>query len=233
MIPWRRMVHDTAYRLCARAIRGALRVPPLASGVGLLARVWLRYAKTLSLLRGLRFDGVVDGGANVGEFAHLVRLALPGADLVCVEPHPGCVPVLRREGFRVVEAALWREEGRLTLRQPSSASTSSSVVSTADDHGAWSVRATRLDAIDVRGDRVLVKLDLQGAEPDALDGMEGLWPRCAALLLEVSIGAGGTYEPLRARLAGRGYREYATLNELEVDGRVVEADKVWLRDDLW
>jgi hypothetical protein len=32
-------------------------------------------------------------------------------------------------------------------------------------------------------------------------------------------------------LAARGFREYATLNELEIDDRVVEADKVWVREE--
>ncbi|MBK9090351.1 MAG: FkbM family methyltransferase [Holophagales bacterium] len=80
------------------------------------------------MLSRFAFDGIVDGGANVGEFAHLVRQTLPKADLVCVEPHPHCAAILRRNGFRVVEAALWREPGRLRLFQPLSATTSCTVV---------------------------------------------------------------------------------------------------------
>jgi hypothetical protein len=75
----------------------------------------------------------------------------------------------------------------------------------------------------------LVKLDLQGAEPVALEGMERLWDRCAGLLLEVSYGEDGTYEPLRARLSDRGFAEAATLNELETSAGVVEADKLFVR----
>jgi hypothetical protein len=61
--------------------------------------------------------------------------------------------------------------------------------------------------------------------------MDRLWDRCRALLLEVSLGPNGDYESLRADLTRRGFREYATLNEFEVDGRVVEADKVWVRSE--
>jgi hypothetical protein len=59
--------------------------------------------------------------------------------------------------------------------------------------------------------------------------MGELWDRCAGLLLEVSLGEQGTYEPLRTRLGAQGFFEAATFNELEADGTVVESDKVWLR----
>ena len=77
-----------------------------------------------------------------------------------------------------------------------------------------------------------MKLDLQGSEVTALAGMGELWARCSGLLLEVSFGSHGTYEPLAALLASRGFREYSTVNELSANGRVVEADKLWLRSDL-
>ena len=89
--------------------------------------------------------------------------------------------------------------------------------------------AVRLDGIGVTGERILVKLDLQGAEAEALEGMGSLWPRCAAVLLEVSYGPSGSYEALRALLAARGFEEAATLNELEEAGLPLEADKLFVR----
>jgi hypothetical protein len=90
------------------------------------------------------------------------------------------------------------------------------------------VETVRLDQLSIPGRNVLVKLDLQGAERQALEGMGELWDRCAGLLLEVSYGERGTYEALRALLAARGFFEAATLNELETEDGVVEADKLWL-----
>lgn len=205
----------------------------LARPVDHFARVWQRYRKLRMHLRVQKFDGVVDGGANVGEFADIVRAALPLADVVCVEPNPACAASLHTKGFRVVEAALWKESTRLTLTQPSAASTSGTVISGAasdsKDMPAWQVNAVRLDSLAIKGSRLLIKLDLQGAEFEALEGMGDLWKRCAGLLVEVSIGLGGTYEPMRELLASHGFSEYSTTNELEIDGRVVEADKLWLR----
>jgi len=196
-----------------------------------LCKVWQRHRKLFSQLQIQKFDGVIDGGANIGEFAQTVRGALPNAHIICVEPHPMCAKTLRKKRFNVVEAALWKEPTRLRLIQPSSASTSSTVIANHYEpvQHAWDVEAVRLDSLPISGVRLLVKLDLQGAEFEALEGMGTLWERCAGILLEVSIGTDGTYERLREILSRHGFYEYSTTNELEVDGRVVEADKLWLR----
>jgi hypothetical protein len=60
--------------------------------------------------------------------------------------------------------------------------------------------------------------------------MGKLCDRCAGVLLEVSVGSDGTYERVRKMLSRRGFYEYSTTNELEIEGRVVEADKLWLRE---
>jgi len=223
-------VHARLYELGSRVLLAALRVPLLPSALTRFAKIWLRHARTARHLAAGGYDSIVDGGASIGEFAALARWACPGAKLLCVEPHPASAARLRRRGFSVVEAALWRAPGTATLTQPTDAVTSSSLLaSPAPGRGAWSVTTVRLDQLEIEGSRVLVKLDLQGAELEALEGMGELWARCSGLLLEVSYGERGTYEPLRALLARRGFFEAATLNELEVDGAVVEADKLWLR----
>ncbi len=220
------------YELGCQLIRLLLRFGVVSKPVSLLSKVWLRHSRIQSHLRTFRFDGVVDGGANIGEFAHLVRDALPLAHLVCVEPHPDCVDHLRRQGFEVVPCALWHSGATLTLSQPATQSTSCTVLPISTARSSWTVKGIRLDELPVKGNRILVKLDLQGAEVEAIKGMEKLWPRCEALLLEVSIGASGTYEVVRELLKQKGYFEYSTVNELESIGRVVEADKLWVKFEL-
>jgi FkbM family methyltransferase len=207
-----------------------LRLPAFRQPLTWIAKVWLRHARIVSHLERAGYDAVVDGGAGIGEFAALVKLALPKANLLCVEPHPASAAALRKRGFTVVEAALWREQGQAVLTQPEAAATSCTILAS-DDGGrpSWRVGTVRLDGLGVNGHRVLVKLDLQGAEPAALEGMGRLWDCCAGLLLEVSYGDGGTYEPLRGRLSERGFVEAATLNELETGVGVVEADKLFVR----
>jgi FkbM family methyltransferase len=220
------------YVLGSQLIRFLLHFGVVSKPLSLLSKVWLRHARIQSHLRTFRFDGVVDGGANIGEFAHLVRDVLPLAHLVCVEPHPKCADHLRRKGFEVVPYALWHSRATLTLSQPAAQSTSCTVLPISTPRSSWTVEAIRLDELPIKGKRILVKLDLQGAEVEAIKGMDNLWLRCEALLLEVSIGASGTYEVVRELLKQKGYCEYSTVNELESMGRVVEADKLWVRSGL-
>ena len=221
------------YRLGFRVINLLSRFKPAANGLTTISRAWLRNAKLREILAQQNFDGVIDGGANVGEFAAVVREVLPGSNLLCVEPQPNCAANLRRQGYRVIEAALWREKGMLTLSQSTSETTSCTVL--VENNGAkatWVVPSIALQDLQIAGERILVKLDLQGAEPIALEGMGSLWDQCAGLLVEVSIGPEGTYEKIRALLASRGFFEYSTTNELAVAGRVIEADKLWLRSSI-
>lgn len=218
------------YRAGAMVILGVLRIPLLSDALSSFAKVWLRHRRIFRHLQLADYDQVIDGGANVGEFAALVRGARPSAKLICVEPHPVAAAVLRRRGFDVVEAALWNAQGTAILRQPGKATTSATLMdSSAGGDSGWPVRTIRLDDLPLVGSRILVKLDLQGAELRALEGLGQAWSRICAILLEVSYGPGGTREELSALLEGRGFREAATLNELDVAGLPVEGDKLWLR----
>ena len=218
------------YRLGLAFLGATFRVRPVASILARTSKVFLRHARVRHLLRTGGFDEIVDGGAAVGEFAFAVREVCPDTPLVCIEPHPPSAEVLRRSGFRVVEAALWKAPGRLRLTQPADATTSCSIVfESAPDRPSWEVNTIRLDQLGLTGKRILVKLDLQGAEVQALEGMGSLWPSCSAVLLEVSYGPSGSYEPLRSLLTAHGFMEAGTLNELEEYGLPIEADKLFVR----
>jgi FkbM family methyltransferase len=227
----REALHSALYRLGSAAVLALLRLPCVHQPLNTFAKVWLRHARIAAHLRAANYDQVVDGGANVGEFSALVRAVLPDVPLLCIEPHPGAAAVLRRRGFQVVQGALWNESGTAILSQPTDASTSSTLLGSAPGRPQWTVPTMRLDELPLTGNRVLLKLDLQGAEPEALEGLGKSWSRLAALLLEVSYGPRGTYECLRASLAAHGFHEAATLNELDRGGSTLEADKLWLRSE--
>jgi len=232
--PGNARMNDTVYRTCLGLVIWLVSLPGLHGLLDFALRVLGRHHRLFTHLRAWRFDGVIDGGANVGEFARMVRRATPTADLVCVEPHPACATRLRAAGFRTVEAALWDERTTLSLVQPNAASTSSTCLEvTGTDHGRWQVEAVRLSDLEIRGERLLIKLDLQGAEVPALRGMsEALWARTAGLLLEMRIGPGTDRTELESLLRARGYCDYATVNEILQQGRVAEVDKLWLKEAL-
>ena len=226
------MARELTYRFGSRFMISCLGTGFPGGLLRRASRIAGRYSAILQHLEALQFDGIVDGGANIGEFALLARKALPEADLVCVEPQPDCCAILHRRGFRVVQRALWHSEAELQLVQVGESLASCALAAEGGPRPSWSVRTTRLDQIEVSGSRLLVKLDLQGAEPMALEGMGAQWSRCAGLLLEVSFGPGGTGRALSDTLAEHGFIEYSTVNELLVAGKVVEADKLWLRADV-
>jgi hypothetical protein len=129
----------------------------------------------------------------------------------------------------VVEAALWNDAGVATLTQTTDASTSATLIAPGNEGTCrFSVATVRLDQLSLTGKRILLKLDLQGAEAVALEGLGEKWNQVEALILEVTYGPCGSYELLAERLSRRGFVEAATLNELEVGGLGVEADKLWI-----
>ena len=112
------------YELASRLLLWLLRVPGIRTALTWFAKVWLRQARLVKHLAAGSYDAIIDGGASIGEFAALARLACPNTRVLCVEPHPPSAAVLRRRGFEVVEAALWNQRGSMRLTQPSDASTS-------------------------------------------------------------------------------------------------------------
>lgn len=229
---WSSRAHSVAYRAGSTAILLLVRTRWLARPLSWIAKVWLRHARLVAHLRRARYDQVVDGGANVGEFAAVVRAARPDLPLLCVEPHPEAAAVLRKRGFEVVEAALWSSRGMATLTQPAAASTSATLMKAEGlKVASYEVATVRLDELPLSGRRILIKLDLQGAEPAALEGLGACWERVAGVLLEVSYGPDGSSRQLAAELVRHGFHEAATFNELDEGGIAVEADKLWLTSE--
>ncbi len=131
---------------------------------------------------------VVDIGANIGYFTMLsASLVGPSGGVLAVEPNPECVKLLeasRRENsfdnVDVIQAAAGQELGLLVLnRSYSNAMTSP----TPSDVGALiastTVPSVRLDDLIADTTKIdLVKVDVEGAEYNALFGMRATLERC-------------------------------------------------------
>jgi FkbM family methyltransferase len=169
---------------------------------------------------------VIDGGAHWGEYTLLAATAVgAGGSVHSFEPAPANFTLLERHvainrlsNVRLNRAALWHEASTLALELPPEVP---------DNSGAWEIAAPAAEAalaatapavaldryVEEKGlQRIdFVKLDLQGAEPQALAGARGALSRWRPLLLvELSrphlARFGATPERLVAQLESAGYQ---------------------------
>jgi FkbM family methyltransferase len=136
---------------------------------------------------------VFDVGANAGIYSLAALDAQPHAQAHAFEPTAEIAARIRRAaeingltGLIVHEAAVSNHDGQAILRRCGEADGGNEgmnyIVPDADDAGAERVRVVKLDTVCAeRGiDRIdLIKLDVQGAEADALEGAAGLLARRA------------------------------------------------------
>lgn len=236
-------------RQIASLARLALSAP---SAVGAAAR-WRPFSVTgFRMARALRAQGlrpglVIDGGANVGQFARAVAETFPEARVVSFEPLPEAAAAFRTHfagepRVRLVEAALGAEGGTLSLgRNPYSLASSALRVLDGDalvrPH-AEQIEVTVVcldDALD--GDvppSALLKLDLQGYELEALRGADATLGRVGHVLLEVALrpsyAGEPSFETLLDVLRPYGFRFLRPLDVLhDPNGEIVQMDALFGR----
>lgn len=233
-------------RVLERALalgRMAVRRP---SGLIALAR-WRPFSITaFEMAHALREQGVhprtvIDGGANVGQFARACLEVFSGARVISFEPLPEAIHAFRRHfehesRCRLVEAALGETLG-VTAFHPQEYALASSVLLPV--HGtaraAIQVPVTPLDqaiAAEELEAPVLLKLDLQGYELAALRGARASLRRIRWVLLEVvfrpSYVAEATFEDLYDFLREHGFRFLRPVDTLVGDGgEVIQMDALF------
>jgi FkbM family methyltransferase len=216
---------------------------PTLVSFGLLAN--LVSLRRRGLLDGL--DGVIDVGANTGQFAFMVSRVLPGVPVHAFEPDPVVFAQLEatcaRFGIRGTRhnVALADADGtRLFHRQADSVNSSLLPRTDARETGAFEVPTRRLDRllpVPIDASRLLLKIDVQGAELDVLLGATGVLDRVHCVVVEVSFVrsyAGGADALTVARwLHDHGFRLFDLLDTLRTDARdgagLKEADLLFVR----
>jgi FkbM family methyltransferase len=147
-------------------------------------------AERLVALLGSAPRTVLDIGANVGQFAVSIAHLAPGARGWSFEPNPGIVPLLEANtahlpSWRVVPTAVGaRSEERDFWSVPDKSSQGSFVRENSESGIAATavptrVRTVTLDGparaeLDIPAEIDLVKIDVEGAESDAIRGIAGL-----------------------------------------------------------
>jgi len=193
---------------------------------------------------------LIDVGANRGQFSLTARLLNPGMRVIAVEPLPACIAHLESvigTNGRVIPVAAGDRAGEVTFFEAATDKSSSTLPMTEVHRSEFpwaavsselTVRTDRLDAVvepgELRGP-TLLKLDVQGAELEALHGAEGLLPHVDHILVEVGFeehyeGQAAPDDIVR-HLLDRGFSisGVAELLERHTDGGVVQADLVFRR----
>lgn len=200
-------------------------------------------------------DRVLDVGANIGQFATLLRAAGFSGHIVSVEPLDHAFQVLSRRARRdsawqTVQAALGAAPGTGQIHV-SANSYSSSILEVSDAHldadptsgtvGTQPVDvrtvADLVTELGVNPKRTMLKIDTQGYEGAVLDGCGEDLGHFAAIQLELSTVE--LYEgqdllgAMLSRLLSAGYEPW-TLNRGISDrsnGRLLQCDVLFLRSD--
>lgn len=159
-------------------------------------------------------DVVVDAGAHMGAFA--VQAAVRGATVLAVEASAynarllSCTAKANKDlDIRVVHAAAWCDEAVLGFQDEGPHGAQSFVATTGPDL----VRGVRLDSLPEDVSKVTcVKLDIEGAEPLAVRGMQKLLAQGVDVLYETNSFAlnvfGFTVQDLQKSFADSGYLSY-------------------------
>ncbi len=195
---------------------------------------------------------VLDVGANVGQYATMLRRAGFSGDIVSVEPLSGAYAQLHTRAAKdsrwtCLNSAIGSGGGTATINV-SANSFSSSILPLTDAHlraaPGSEVIATEevplvsvielMDQYGLSPETTLLKVDTQGFEGEVLDSAGDLLDRFAGVQLELSFVELYAGQPLFDELVDRMRKAGLELWQLETgisgpDGRLLQVDGVFLR----
>lgn len=203
-----------------------------------------------ALLFSLEVDGILDVGANRGQFTLACRIAKPGVPVVAFEPIPAEAATFRQVHGHIpwvtlLESALGHTKGTATLHLSKCADSSSllpigklqtELFGDTVEIGTINVPVNRLDDLGhlwAFRTRQLLKLDVQGFELNVLRGAIKTLESCAyvyAECSEVPLYDGQALRPeVEAFLGQHGFRLRSRCNEQRVNGELIQADYLFAR----
>lgn len=160
---------------------------------------YMRYRKRW--LINMDVQTILDVGANVGEFAAIARSLFPAARIYAFEPIPDCCAQIRAKAIgnlTLYEVALSDADGEAEFFV-SSWAPSSSLKEMAELHRQnWPhsaentpirVPVRRLDSLEPELDlqpEILVKVDIQGAEAEFIEGGRNVLSKSKVIIIEAA-----------------------------------------------
>lgn len=141
-------------------------------------------------------DIVVDCGANVGDLKlYLDLIRKVEVEYIGIEPSPVEYACLERniKTSRALNIGLWSEDNELNF-YVSSRGADSSLIEPVDFDEIITIRAVRLDSVDIRLPIKLLKIEAEGCEPEVLMGCTGILPRIQYIAADLGFERGITKE---------------------------------------
>ena len=126
--------------------------------------------KTQYLVPELQFSDheiIVDCGAYTGDTAKLFFEKIPGCRVIALEPDENIFELLQQcklEGLTAIKAGAWSEDTTLRFSDTGGGS------STIDPSGNTEIKVAALDHISECRSATYIKMDIEGAELEALKG---------------------------------------------------------------
>ncbi|MCP4613451.1 MAG: FkbM family methyltransferase [Planctomycetes bacterium] len=201
-------------------------------------------------LTDMNIQTVVDVGANIGEFSAIAASLFPMARIYAFEPITDCVESIKQKqipNVTIYQNALGNHNGEAKF-YISSWNPSSSLKKMSELHKQnWphtaenistSVEARRLDSFEAELDlkqEILVKVDIQGAEIEFIDGAKNTLSKAKVIIIEAGYVQlyedeamfDGVYNKLKE--LGFSFRGVLKQSQNKMDDSYLQADFIFVK----
>jgi FkbM family methyltransferase len=187
-------------------------------------------------LRGIEPSGFIDVGAHFGETHQIIRSVYPSTRIVSFEANPACEPMLRSIGAECIIGLLGKETKEKVsfyINPNNKTCTGCSTHKELSQHYQNSdtiyLPMFRLDeVVPIEAKLDFLKIDVQGAEIDVLDGSTLLLPTIRWIYLEVSLVKLNEGAPLIddvfIYLRNAGYKISDICDSTYIDNRLIQTN---------
>lgn len=193
--------------------------------------------------RGFDPKYVIDIGANKGEWAVPFRSIFPTTNIYSIEANPLCQSELAYRGCTFVIALLGKTTGDakkfyISSQRPhdTGASMYKEIQYTQEETKVIEMVTTRLDDLVLTPSAIdLIKVDVQGAELDVLEGALQTLAKTSFVLLEISLVPYNEGAPLLPEVVAwmdqHNFRVYEHLSTARHKGTPIQMDFLFVRKD--
>lgn len=191
--------------------------------------------------RGIFPSGFIDVGAHFGETYNTIRSVFPEQRIVSFEANPNCESVLKQRGIEHHICLLGNETVEAVPFYINPDDRSSTGCSMYKEVSRYFERAETINIPMYRLDKIVpveaklnfLKMDVQGAELDVLDGAAGILSTIRWIYLEVSFVPCNENAPLFDKvyrsISDRGYHLIDICDPTYIDNRLIQTNILFER----